>query len=166
MKTVKFLFTALILASFCAFAQETAKHHDQPQADKDMGAKGKMGVRVICYLCSDLTMDKSEAVVGEYEGKTVYFCSESEKEPFAKEPTKYILATDPLTGKAVDKTTAKFTYDQPVKYVNKKGIERKNTKRYFFESKKSMRAFKAHPDKYVTGKYTPIPESELAFKKN
>lgn len=166
MKTVKFLFTALILASFCAFAQETAKHHDQPQADKDMGAKGKMGVRVICYLCNDLTMDKSEAVVGEYEGKTVYFCSEGEKEPFAKEPVKWIMATDPVTGKEVNKLTAKYTYEQPVRYVNKKGIERKNTKRYFFESKKSMAGFKKQPEKYVTGKYTPILESELAFKKN
>lgn len=161
MKILSLFLTAvfLVVMSLVALAQEMPKHHD-------ISAQKKTEAKVICFLCDDITMDKSEAVEMTFKGKKVYLCSVSEKEPFEKEPTKWVYATDPVTGKKVDKTATKYTYDQPVKYVNKKGIERKNKKRYFFESRNNMSEFKAHAEKYVVGKYSPITEAELSQKAN
>ncbi len=143
----------IFFAGSLARAQDVPKHHDKAEIEK-----GKSGVKVICFLCDDLTMDKSEAVEMKYKGKQIFLCSSSEKEPFEKDPEKWVNTTDPVCSKTVNKTTTKYWHDQKVKYTNKKGVERINFKRYFFDSKKHMAEFKTHPEKYVTGKYVALTD--------
>jgi YHS domain-containing protein len=111
-------------------------------------------IAVLCLLSSALAnadsgnVDKRETVcvvrdtVGtaagvphEYNGKTYYLCCKMCRESIQNEPKKYTIATDPVSGKQVDKAEA-FIY-------NLEG------KAYYFESEANRKSFAANPAKYI-----------------
>ena len=75
----------------------------------------------------------------EHEGHLFHFCSAGCRDKFAKEPEKYVSATDPVCGMNVDRSSARH-------FLKHEGAS------YYFCSPACEGKFKAEPAKYLSGK--------------
>ncbi len=71
----------------------------------------------------------------EYNGKTYYLCCEMCRDSIKNDPAKYTIATDPVSGKKVDKAVAM--------------IYNLDGKAYYFENEANRKAFAESPLKYT-----------------
>jgi len=85
--------TLSLLLAMTAFAQDA----------KPAGKLKKVETKKVCMI-NEHNMDKDQVPV-EIDGKTYYGCCEMCKKALAENPEKRV-ATDPVTGKQVDKATA------------------------------------------------------------
>ena len=85
-------------------------------------------------MMQDMVLTKPGIAI-EYQGKTYYGCCDMCKEKIKNAPQKYTRATDPVSGKPVDKATA-FIY----------GLD---GDAYYFASESNRQAFAANPQKFV-----------------
>ena len=88
---------------------------------------------MVCMM-QDMVLTKPGIPI-QHDGKTYYGCCQMCKDKIASDPERYTKATDPVSGKTVDKATA-------VIY----GLE---GSAYYFESKASMKTFAGNPKKYL-----------------
>jgi Cu+-exporting ATPase len=101
-----------------------------------------------------MVIDKEDAAgTSVYKGKIYYFCADSCKEDFDKDPEKFLqetalaaqkqgsakTATDPVCGMSVDTEKAEFRFDY-------KGTT------YYFCSKHCLEKFSKKPEEYLSGK--------------
>lgn len=87
----------------------------------------------VCMV-QDTVMD-TPAVPVEHEGKTYYGCCDMCKGKIKADPKQYTLATDPVSGKVVDKATAE--------------LASVNGDVYYFESAAHRNRFVEDPSKYA-----------------
>jgi YHS domain-containing protein len=81
------------------------------------------------------TVGTEAGVPHEYNGKTYYLCCKMCRGSIQNEPKKYTIATDPVSGKQVDKAEA-FIYNL-------------DGKAYYFENEANRKAFAGSPSKYI-----------------
>jgi YHS domain-containing protein len=93
-KTALFTLLFTLLFSMAAFAQEDVK---------PTGKLEKVEPKTVCMI-NEHAMGKDQIPV-EVDGKTYYGCCDMCKQRLAADATKRV-ATDPVTGKQVDKATA------------------------------------------------------------
>jgi YHS domain-containing protein len=116
-------------------------------ADQDSGTKVK------CPVSGEWIKKTDAKATHEYDGKTYYFCCESCKEAFLKDPHKYIseksqekhghscqqadaTAVDPACGMSIKKSETKISIEY-------------DGKTYFFCSQECKEKFLQDPEKYV-----------------
>ncbi len=92
-KSIALLF-ALLLLSVSAFAQDNAK---------PAGKLTRVETKMVCMI-NEHAMGKEQIPI-EIEGRTYYGCCDMCKKALAADATKRV-ATDPVSGKQVDKATA------------------------------------------------------------
>jgi YHS domain-containing protein len=90
---IAFALALSLLLAMTAFAQDA----------KPAGKLKKVETKKVCMI-NEHNMDKDQVPV-EIDGKTYYGCCEMCKKALAEKPEKRV-ATDPVTGKQVDKATA------------------------------------------------------------
>ena len=121
-------------------------------------------MKVTDPVCKMVIDDKDAAGTSVYKGTTYYFCDQSCKEDFDKDPEKFLeekavasqetggtkTATDPVCGMSVDTEKAEFRFDY------------KDTT-YYFCSKHCLDKFSRKPEEYLSGKapekHKPLPSS-------
>jgi YHS domain-containing protein len=99
-----------------------------------LGASGNVDKREYVCMMQDMVLTKPGIAI-EYQGKTYYGCCDMCKEKIKNAPQKYTRATDPVSGKPVDKATA-FIY----------GLD---GDAYYFASESNRQAFAANPQKFL-----------------
>jgi YHS domain-containing protein len=99
-----------------------------------LAAKSKVYKPEYFCMMQDMVLNKP-GIALQHEGKTYYGCCAMCKEKIKSEPHRYTLATDPVSGKQVDKAVA-FIY----------GL---NGDAYYFASDANRKAFAANPQKYL-----------------
>ncbi|MBI3470765.1 MAG: YHS domain-containing protein [Candidatus Solibacter usitatus] len=100
-----------------------------------LGAANGLAVKpeLVCMM-QDMVLTKPGIPI-QHQGKTYYGCCQMCKDKIASDPERYTKATDPVSGKAVDKATAAIY-----------GLE---GSAYYFESKANLKTFAADPKKYL-----------------
>lgn len=93
-KSAALLFAALLLISFSAVAEETAK---------PSGKLSRVETKMVCMI-NEHAMGKEQIPI-EIEGRTYYGCCDMCKKALAADASKRV-AVDPVSGKQVDKATA------------------------------------------------------------
>lgn len=93
-KSAALLLAALLLVSFSAFADETAK---------PSGKLSRVETKMVCMI-NEHAMGKEQIPI-EIEGRTYYGCCDMCKKALAADASKRV-AVDPVSGKQVDKATA------------------------------------------------------------
>ncbi len=90
----------LLLVSFSAVAEETVK---------PSGKLSRVETKMVCMI-NEHAMGKEQIPI-EIEGRTYYGCCDMCKKALAADATKRV-ATDPVSGKQVDKATAVIAAQQ------------------------------------------------------
>jgi Cu+-exporting ATPase len=110
-------------------------------------------MKVTDPVCKMVIDEEDAAGTSVHKGKTYYFCAESCKEDFDKDPDKFLeeeavaaqkqggtgTAIDPVCGMSVDIETSEFKFDY------------KNTA-YYFCCKHCLEKFSEKPEEYLSGK--------------
>ena len=82
------------------------------------------------------TVQPHTAYTFDYQGKTYHFCCTMCLSKFRADPDHLKFAVDPVNGKSVDKADASiYSYHGHA---------------YFFASKRTLKKFSKHPEKYLT----------------
>lgn len=89
--------------------------------------------KMVCMM-QDMVLTKPGIAI-EHAGKTYYGCCDMCKQKIASEPARYTKATDPVSGKKVDKATA-LIY----------GLD---GSAFYFETKANRDVFAKNPEKFL-----------------